>query len=31
MSKVAGNKLNDNNPEISDLSDANRPQKIGEK
>ncbi|XP_062586427.1 uncharacterized protein LOC134248029 [Saccostrea cucullata] len=31
LSVIAGSKLTYNNPAISDLSDVNRPQKIGEK
>ncbi|XP_061184514.1 uncharacterized protein LOC133192537 [Saccostrea echinata] len=31
LSFIAGSKLTHNNPAISDLSDENRPQKIGEK
>jgi hypothetical protein len=30
LSKVAGDRLTDNNPAIADLSDPNRPTKIGE-
>ncbi|XP_060589208.1 uncharacterized protein LOC132744494 isoform X2 [Ruditapes philippinarum] len=30
LSKIAGDKLRDNNPAIADLSDPNRPTKIGE-
>jgi len=31
LSAFAGNKLRDNNPGITDLSDPNRPMKIAEK
>ncbi|XP_033742796.1 uncharacterized protein LOC117329155 [Pecten maximus] len=31
LSAVAGNKLRDNNPDITDLSDPNRPMKLAEK
>ena len=30
LSKVAGEKLRDNNPNITDLSDVNRPTKLAE-
>ena len=30
LSSIAGSKLTHNNPNIADLSDKNRPQKIGE-
>lgn len=30
LSKLASDRLTDNNPNIADLSDANRPTKLGE-